>query len=123
MSIIKSIHILCALLSVSGFIYRTVLKLTQPEKLNKKWLKIAPHIIDTVLLVSAIYLVVISQSYPSLFNWVSAKIVALVFYIVLGLFTLRFCKTRQATIISFVLALCSFAYIVYVANTKSVWFL
>ncbi len=123
MSIIKSIHVLCALLSISGFIYRGILKLTRPEKLTQKWLKITPHIIDTVLLASAIYLVLASHYYPTLFNWVTVKIIALVLYIILGLFTLRFCKSQAGVLISFILALTTFSYIVFVARTKLIWFL
>jgi len=123
MLIIKYIHIISALLSISGFIYRGILKLTTPEKLTQKWLKIAPHIIDTVLLASAIYLVVITELYPTLFNWVSIKIVALVIYIILGLFTLRFCQTRTSIIVSFILAITVFTYIIFVAKTKLIWFL
>jgi len=55
--------VICAFLSISGFIYRGILKLTTPEKLSKKWLKITPHIIDTILLASAIYLVFITQQW------------------------------------------------------------
>jgi len=123
MLIIKYIHILSALLSISGFVYRGILKLTAPEKLTRKWLKIAPHIIDTVLLTSAIYLVVIAELYPNAFNWVSVKIIALVIYIILGLFTLRFCQTRANIIVSFILAMTVFTYIIFVAKTKLIWFL
>ncbi|VAW95748.1 hypothetical protein MNBD_GAMMA21-1537 [hydrothermal vent metagenome] len=123
MLIIKYIHVICAFLSISGFIYRGILKLTTPEKLSKKWLKITPHIIDTILLASAIYLVFITQQYPTLFNWVSMKIVALIIYIVLGLFALRFCKTRMSIIVSFLLAITVFTYIIFVARTKLIWFL
>ena len=123
MSIIKSIHVLCALLSISGFIYRGFLKLNNPDKLAKKWLKISPHIIDTILLLSAIYLVFASQYYPTLFNWVTVKIIALVLYIILGLLTLRFCKTRTGVLVSFILAVTTFAYIIFVARTKLIWFL
>jgi len=123
MLIIKYIHVICAFLSISGFIYRGILKLTTPEKLSKKWLKITPHIIDTILLASAIYLVFITQQYPTLFNWVSMKIVALIIYIILGLFALRFCKTRMSIIVSFLLAITVFTYIIFVARTKLIWFL
>ncbi len=121
MLIIKYIHVLCAILSISGFIYRGILKLTHPEKLTRKWLKITPHVIDTILLASAIYLVFITQYYPTLFNWVTVKIIALVVYIVLGLFTLRFCQTRASIMISFALAVTVFMYIIFVARTKLLW--
>ena len=120
---IKSIHVLCAVISISRFIHRGILKLTKPEKLAQKWLKITPHIIDTILLASAIYLVFATQYYPELFNWVTVKIIALVIYIVLGLFTLRFCKTQAGILVSFLLAISVFTYIIFVARTKSLWIL
>lgn len=121
MSIVKTLHVIFAVLSICGFVYRGILKIVSPDKLNKKWLKVSPHIVDTLLLVSAIYLVVTSHQYPEMFNWVSAKIVALLLYIFFGLFTLRFSKSRPGIIVSFILALSTFAYIVTVALTKQVW--
>ena len=121
MSIIKSLHALFALVSIAGFIYRSLLKFRNSEALQQKWLKITPHVIDTLLLVSAIYLVVAGHYYPEWFNWVTAKIIGLLLYIMFGLFTLRFSKTRNGLIISFVLALLTFAYIVGVAMTKQPW--
>lgn len=121
MSLIKTLHALFALVSITGFIYRGFLKINHPEKLQQKWLKISPHIIDSLLLASAIYLVIASQQYPSLFNWVSAKIFALLLYIMFGFFTLRFGKSRRTILINFVLAILTFAYIVSVALTKQVW--
>ena len=121
MSTIKILHTFFALISISGLIYRGLLKLSQSDKLQKKWLKISPHIIDTLLLSSAIYLVFASQQYPDGFNWITAKICGLLLYILFGLFTLRFSKTRVGVFVSFVLAILTFAYIVAVALTKQVW--
>jgi len=121
MAIIKNLHVIFALLSISGFVYRSFLKLNNSQKLQAKWLKISPHIIDTLLLVSAIYLVMASQQYPEMFNWVTAKIFALLLYILFGLFTLRFSNTRSGIIIGFTLSVLTFAYIVGVAATKQVW--
>jgi len=121
MSIIKSLHALLALVSIIGFIYRASLKFRNSTTLQQKWLKITPHIVDTLLLASAIYLVVVGHYYPEWFNWVTAKIIGLLLYIIFGLFTLRFSKSRNGIIISFVLALLTFAYIVGVAMTKQPW--
>lgn len=121
MTTVKLLHALFALISISGFIYRGLLKINRPDKLQKKWLKISPHIIDTLLLSSAIYLVFASHQYPDGFNWVTAKIFALLLYIFFGLATLRFSKTRRGILISFALAVLTFAYIVAVALTKQVW--
>jgi uncharacterized membrane protein SirB2 len=121
MSLIKTLHMIFAALSICSFVYRGILKIASPDKLNRKWLKVLPHINDTLLLFSAVYLVIASQQYPEMFNWVSAKIVALLFYIIFGLFTLRFSKTVPATVVSFILALATFVYIVAVALTKQAW--
>ncbi|MGD8783123.1 MAG: SirB2 family protein [Thioalkalispiraceae bacterium] len=121
MSLIKTLHVIFALISITGFIYRSYLKLIGSNTLQQKWLKVLPHINDTLLLISAIYLVIASQYYPTWLNWVSVKIIALFLYIFLGLYTLRFSQSRQALIISFLLALLTFAYIISVALTKQVW--
>jgi uncharacterized membrane protein SirB2 len=121
MSLIKTLHMIFAALSICSFVYRGIHKIASPDKLNRKWLKVLPHINDTLLLFSAVYLVIASQQYPEMFNWVSAKIVALLFYIIFGLFTLRFSKTVPATVVSFILALATFVYIVAVALTKQAW--
>jgi uncharacterized membrane protein SirB2 len=90
-------------------------------KLQCKWLKVTPHIVDSLLLVTAIYLVLAGNFYPAWFNWVMAKITALVFYILLGLYTLRFSRTRKQLITGFILSLMTFSYIVSVAITKQPW--
>ena len=117
----KIIHILCAVLTISGFVYRAYLKLWNPQRLSERWLRITPHIVDTILLLSAIYLVIAGGFYPIWFNWTAAKLTGLVGYILFGLMTLRFARSRTAVLMSFMLALLSFAYIVAVARTKQAW--
>ena len=121
MSLIKLIHISCAAISVSGFFYRGVLKLYAPRQLHRKWLKITPHIIDTLLLTSALILMIQQSLYPTDQPWVLTKLVLLVLYIGLGLMTLRFAKTRRHILLSFVLAILCFSYIVAVALTRQAW--
>lgn len=118
MSIIKLIHISCAAISICGFFYRGVLKLYAPQKLKSKWLKIAPHVIDTVLLGSAIILMVQHSLYPTTQPWLLTKIIFLLLYIGFGLFALRFARTRVQVFGGFVLAILCFAYIVASAITK-----
>lgn len=121
MSLLKVIHISCAVISISGFFYRGLLKLYSPQQLQNKWLKIGPHIIDTLLLASALTLMVQLSLYPSTQPWILAKLLLLVLYIALGLMTLRFAKTRRQILVSFVLAILCFAYIVAVALTRQAW--
>ena len=87
--------------------------------LKLRWVKITPHVIDTVLLLSAIALVVITSQYPGSLSWLNAKIAGLIVYIVLGSIALRYGKTKQIRVYAWCLALITFAYIVSVAYSKS----
>jgi len=88
--------------------------------LQKRWVKTAPHIIDTLLLISAITLAVISHQYPFVFPWLTAKLVALVLYIVLGTIALKRGPTRSVRVTAFLAAILVFIYIVSVAVSKQV---
>jgi len=120
-TLIKVIHMTCAMLSVLGFLGRGILKIQGSAIVEKKLVKILPHVIDTVLLVSAITLVIMSGQYPWVAPWVGAKIVGLVAYIGLGVVVMRTAKTQQIRIIAFALALVTAAYIFMVAGTKTIF--
>jgi uncharacterized membrane protein SirB2 len=113
------VHVTSALLSISGFIFRGILRFSGSDLVNKKWLKITPHIIDTVLIVSAIMLYL--RSGLELFStpWLMAKIIALLLYIALGLIAFRFGKTSTIRLIAWFEAILVFAYIIGVAITKN----
>ena len=121
MSIIKLIHVTCAAISICGFFYRGVLKLYAPHRLQVKWLKITPHVIDSILLASAIVLMIQHALYPTTQPWLLTKIIFLILYIALGLFTLRFAKTRSQVFVGFALAVLCFGYIVAAAVTRQAW--
>ena len=86
---IKSIHILLALISFFGFITRVVLSEVNSEILQRKWLKISPHVIDTFLLASGITLVFQGNWLAGEYGWLTAKIIALMGYIGLGVVAMR----------------------------------
>lgn len=119
-SIIKLIHAGCALLSISGFIVRGIWKLTDNSKLAQRWVKIAPHVIDFVLLASGITLIVLTQINLLEQPWLLAKLIALLAYIALGLFVLRFARSNGMRQLGFVAAILVFAYIIAVAMTRQV---
>ena len=118
--VLKYIHVLTALLSILGFIIRGVWMMQSSEQLQKKWVKIVPHVNDTILLGTAIVLAVMTAQYPGPAGWVNAKIIGLIVYIVLGVIALKRGKTKQVRIIAWLLALVTFAYIVMVALSKQV---
>ncbi len=113
------VHVTSVLLSISGFIFRGILRFSGSDLANRKWLKITPHIIDTVLIVSAIILYL--RSGLELFStpWLMAKIIALLLYIALGLIAFRFGKTRTIRLVAFFEAILVFAYIIGVAVTRN----
>lgn len=113
------IHVGCALLSVSGFALRWYWRLTDDPRLASTVAKRLPHIIDTVLLGSAVGMLVIWRVWPWQADWLLAKIIALLVYIGLGMVALRFGRTRSQRAVAGVMALFAAAYIVTVAFTKS----
>ncbi len=93
--------------------------LMQSPLLQSRVAKVVPHIIDTLLLLSGIALAINLQQYPFTVGWLTAKLIALLAYIVFGSVALKRGKTRQQRIIAFIIALAFFAYLVMVALTRS----
>ena len=93
--------------------------LAAPDRLRRTWVRVVPHVVDTVLLASALYLA--GQLGPGAGSWLAAKVAGLVVYVAAGVVALRGGKTRGARIAAFVFALATFGYIVSVAVTKSPW--
>ena len=118
----KHTHMLCAVLSVLLFITRSIWAFNGSAMLQKKIVKILPHVIDTFLLLSAIALVITLQQYPFASLWVTAKLIGLVVYIVLGIFTLKKARNNTERAVFFGLSLATFGYIFMVARSKDALF-
>lgn len=116
---IKIIHIISIILSYILFTLRGIWMIQGSPLLKLRWVKILPHVIDTILLVSAIALVAMIQQYQGFNIWISAKIGALLLYILLGMVAFRFGKTQKIKTISWIFAQIVFFYIVLVALTKN----
>lgn len=116
--LIKNIHMFCAALTALGFCLRGVWMMTESAMLQKKLVKVLPHIIDTALLISAITLVVMSGQYPWVAAWVGIKIALLVAYIVLGTFALKRGKTKQMRIVFFAVSVAVLLALFAVAGIK-----
>ena len=93
--------------------------MTNNPLLRSRLPRVLPHCIDTLLLASAIAMLVIWQANPLVISWLSEKIVALFCYIGLGMIALRFGRTRRQRVTAFWMALATAIYIVTVAYTKS----
>ncbi len=115
---IKQLHMGCAAVSLSLFLLRGAWMLKESVMLQRRWVRIVPHLVDTVLLGSAIMLVLISGQYPFAQAWLGAKVIALVLYIALGIVALKRGRTLRTRTLAFGAALLTFAYIVMVAITR-----
>lgn len=113
------IHVSTVFISIAGFLVRGVWMMRSSSLLQQRWVRVVPHINDTLLLVSAIALVVVTSQYPGPSTWLNAKIIALVVYILLGIIALNRGKTMQVRVGAWVLAIAVYAYMVLVAFSKS----
>lgn len=116
---IKHLHMSFAILSGLLFLTRGIMMLAGSGLLQKRVLRIAPHVIDTLLLASAVTLAVIGQQYPFVQAWLTAKVLALVGYIIAGSVALRPGRPKGVRAIAFIAALMLFAYILKVAVTRN----
>ena len=110
------LHMLFILLSVGSFISRIMLAEFKPEILRARVLKIAPHIIDTILLLSGITLVFQGNWMAGEYGWIMTKLVMLIAYIGFGVMAMRSTGIKRWG--AFVMALACFGYIISVAVTK-----
>jgi uncharacterized membrane protein SirB2 len=115
---VKSLHVACVIVSITGFFMRGWLTFADSPAMGRRWLKWAPHVNDTVLLAAAISLAVMSEQYPLAQSWLTAKIVGLLAYILLGMLALKPGRSRGARIAAWLAALVVFAYVVAVALTR-----
>ena len=120
-SILKLIHVTCALVSVSGFALRGYWVLVDSPISRHRLVRVLPHTVDTLLLGSAVAMLYIWGLSPLQLPWVMAKIVALLLYIGLGMAVMRFARTYRGRLAAYVAALCTVVYIVSVALTHSAW--
>ena len=118
-SILKHLHVSCVVLSGLGFFLRGCWMLADSQQLQRRWVKVAPHLIDTLLLGSAISMAVISAQYPFAVHWLTAKFFGLLVYILCGMVALKRGKTKRVRIIFFAVALLAYGYIVSVALSRN----
>lgn len=119
-TLLKYLHVACVVFSGTGFVLRGVWMMQGSSVLARRWVRVLPHVVDTVLLASAIALAVISGQYPLAHGWLTAKVLGLITYIVLGSIALNRGRTHGIRITAFCGALLVFSYVVAVAITKSV---
>ena len=116
---LRDLHVFLALLSISGFIARGILMLRDSPLLSARWIRVAPHVVDTLLLAAGIWLAIGISQYPFIDGWLTAKVLGIVAYIVVGAIGLRYGRTKRIRAIAWVGAIVIFLYIIGVAVTRS----
>jgi uncharacterized membrane protein SirB2 len=117
-ALVKLVHQSAVALSFAGFFARGLGMMGGAAWIQGRLAKTAPHVVDTVLLASALVLVWMLHA-PLTAPWLLAKIAGLVVYIVLGAIALRRGRTRRVRIAAWLAAMATFGYIVSVAITKN----
>ncbi|MCR4302301.1 MAG: SirB2 family protein [Sulfuricaulis sp.] len=117
---LNDVHIACAILSGTGYLIRGIGMMRESSWLHNTWVRVLPHIVDTILLASAILLTIQIRQYPFVQGWLTAKVLALVAYIVIGAVGLKYGKTMKIRVMAWLVAMLLFGYIVLVALTRQV---
>ncbi|OGI41201.1 MAG: hypothetical protein A2140_00915 [Candidatus Muproteobacteria bacterium RBG_16_62_13] len=120
MAWLKLGHQLLALVSILGFILRGIGMAAGSPLLTRRWVRIAPHVVDTALLATGLALLLRLLQHPPTpaWSWLVPKLAALLAYIGLGVLAFRPGRPRPVRIAAFIAALSLFGYIVGVAMTR-----
>lgn len=114
-SVLKHVHVSTAVISFFLFFLRGCWMLADSPRLRRRWVRIVPHLNDTLLLASAVTMTVLIHQYPFMDAWLTAKMLALLAYIGLGTVALKRGRTKTIRIAAWIAALAVFGYIVSVA--------
>ncbi len=116
---LKHLHVTCVVLSGLGFCLRGWWMLRDSPMLQQRLVRVLPHVVDTLLLGSALSMAFLSGQYPFVQGWLTAKLGGLLAYIVLGAMALKRGRTKAIRARYFVLALLAYGYIVSVALSRN----
>src|SRR3970040_2106485 len=97
----RDLHVGAVVLRLAGFAARAALTLAGSPLLGTRFVRVAPHVVDTVLLASAAWLAWQLGQYPFVHGWLTAKLLALLAYIALGTLALRRGRTKALRVAAF----------------------
>lgn len=112
---VKQLHLAAVALSWTLFVLRGVWMIADSPRLKARWVRVVPHVNDTILLVAGVYL----ATFVGLQPWILAKLAALVAYILIGMVAITRGPTKPVRIAAWIAAQCVFLYIVAVALRKN----
>jgi uncharacterized membrane protein SirB2 len=110
--LIKHLHMTAAALSITLFVIRAWWSVQESPRLNSRWVKVLPHLIDTALLGLGVTLMILLSVWPWQLPWLGAKLLALLAYIGVGTIAIKRGATPTMRAIAAVVAVAIFAYMV-----------
>jgi uncharacterized membrane protein SirB2 len=113
-----ALHVGCVVLSIAGFLLRGAWMLIDSPLRTTRPARVLPHVVDSFLLLGALGLAATLGAWPFAQPWLTAKVLALLAYIGLGMVAFRFGRTKRVRASAFVVAVAVLAYLVAVALTK-----
>ncbi len=116
---IKTVHLSAVTFNIAFFTLRFYWMLKNAPLGKQAWPRIVSQFNDTILLVAGIGLAMMSQQYPLTHDWLTAKVLALVIYIIAGSLALKWAKNRSLRILFGCVAFGSIGYILSVALTRT----
>ncbi|WP_089794208.1 SirB2 family protein [Halomonas korlensis] len=117
--LIKHLHITAATLSILFFMLRAWWSVREVPMLQRRWVKITPHLIDTILLALGVVLMVMLSAWPHQHPWLAAKLIALLVYIALGTLAIKRGRTPMVRAITALAAVVTFVYMLGTAIRHS----
>ena len=118
---VRALHVGCVIVTFVLFFLRGVWLITGSPLLRQRWVRIVPHVNDTVLLAAAITLAVMIKQSPMHDAWLTAKVIGLIVYIGLGSIAMKAGRPHRLRIAMWIAAQGVFFYIVAVAFTRNPW--
>jgi uncharacterized membrane protein SirB2 len=111
---VKHLHLVAVALSWSLFFVRGLWMIADSPRLHARWVRVAPHVNDTLLLAAGVYL----ATFYGLADWIVAKLIALVAYVGVGAVAIRYGRGKRLRVAAWIVAQAVFLYIVAVALAK-----
>ncbi|WP_417584510.1 SirB2 family protein [Nitrincola sp.] len=114
-SLLKHLHITAAYASLAFFVLRATWSVSESSRLKVAWVKFTPHLLDTLLLTLGVTMAILLSLWP-LPSWLSAKLVGLVVYILLGTIAIKRGSTPGIRLVATFLAVLVFIYMLGAAH-------
>lgn len=115
--IIKIIHISLIITTITNFIIRGLTLIQEKKITNKNILNKLTHFVDSLILITGIILIIITNQYPQNSKWITVKIITILTYIIFGSICMK-SKTQKYKKIFFFISIFNFCIIIIIAKFK-----